>query len=95
MLKLFKNLTKKELILTLICIILIVIQVWLELKMPDYMSEITRLVQTEGSEMIEILINGAFMLSCAFGSLIAAIITRLFSFWNFIFIFYESKKQTI
>lgn len=74
MLKLLKNLGKKEIILAIISLILIIAQVWLELKMPDYMSEITVLVQTEGSEMSEIIQNGAYMLSCALGSLISAII---------------------
>ena len=50
MLKLLKNLTKKEWLYAIFCVILIVGQVWLELKIPDYMSEITVLVQTEGSE---------------------------------------------
>ena len=49
-------------------------QVWLELKMPDYMSKVTVLVQTEGSKMSEILKNGGFMLLCAFGSLVGAVI---------------------
>lgn len=74
MIKLLKNLTKKDLLLALISFILIVFQVWLDLKMPDYMSEITVLVQTEGSEMKDILLNGGGMLLCAFGSLIAAVI---------------------
>lgn len=74
MLKLLKNLGKKEIILAIISLILIIAQVWLELKMPDYMSEITVLVQTEGSEMSEIIKNGAYMLSCALGSLISAVI---------------------
>ena len=74
MLKLLKNLTKKEWILALVCFILIFGQVWLELKMPDYMSEITKLVQTEGSKMAHILKNGGYMLLCAFGSLLSAII---------------------
>lgn len=47
MFKLFKNLTKKDVITILISVVLIVFQVWLDLKLPDYMSEITRLVQTE------------------------------------------------
>ena len=42
--------------------------------MPDYMSEITKLVQTEGSKMSDIISNGAWMIACAFGSLLAAII---------------------
>ena len=74
MIKLFKNLGKKEIILALISLILIIAQVWLELKMPDYMSEITVLVQTEGSQMSEILENGAYMMACALGSLISAVI---------------------
>jgi ATP-binding cassette subfamily B multidrug efflux pump len=75
MLKLIKNFTKKEWILAIICLVLVVTQVWLELKMPDYMSEITKLVQTEGSQMKDILVNGGYMLTCALGSLVAAVIT--------------------
>ena len=74
MFKLLNNLGKKEWILALICLVLIVGQVWLELKMPDYMSEITVLVQTEGSQMSEILKNGGYMIACALGSLISAVI---------------------
>ena len=58
MIKLLKNLGKKEWLLALVCLVLIISQVWLELKMPDYMSEITILVQTQGSEMSEIVKNG-------------------------------------
>lgn len=75
MLKLIKNFTKKEWILALMCLVLVVTQVWLELRMPDYMSEITKLVQTEGSQMKDILVNGGYMLACALGSLVAAVIT--------------------
>ena len=75
MIKLLKNFTIKEWILTLFILVLVVFQVWLDLKLPDYMSEITQLVQTEGSQMSEILKNGVYMLACAFGSLIAAVIT--------------------
>lgn len=74
MFKLFKTLGKKELLMALICFVLIVGQVWLELKMPDYMSEITVLVQTEGSQMSEIVKNGGYMLACALGSLLSAVI---------------------
>ncbi len=58
MLKIFKNFKGKEWILFAISIIFIVSQVWLDLKLPDYMSEITKLVQTPGSEMSEILTSG-------------------------------------
>lgn len=74
MLKLLKNLEKKEWMLFLIVIIFIVAQVWLDLKMPDYMSEITILVQNEGSNIEDILLNGGYMLLCAFGSLLSAIV---------------------
>ena len=72
--KLIKNFTKKEWMLIVISFILIIGQVWLELRIPDYMSEITVLVQTEGSQMKDILINGGYMLLCTLGSLISAII---------------------
>ena len=74
MIKLLKKFTKKEWLLSFIALILIVTEVWLELKMPDYMSKITRLVQTEGSKMADVISNGAWMIDCAFGSLVAAII---------------------
>ena len=53
-------------------------QVWLDLKMPDYMSEITKLVKTEGSNMSDILYNGGFMLLCSLGSLTSTIISGYF-----------------
>ena len=74
MFKLIKNFKKKDWLLIIVSIALIVMQVWLELKMPDYMSKVTVLVQTEGSKMSEILKNGGFMLLCAFGSLVGAVI---------------------
>ena len=73
MFKLFKTLGKREIVMALLCAVLIVGQVWLELKMPDYMSEITVLVQTKGSQMSELIKNGAYMLACALGSLISAV----------------------
>jgi ATP-binding cassette subfamily B protein len=53
--------------------------VWLDLKMPDYMTEITRLVQTEGSEMRDVLTAGGKMLTCAVGSLFSAVIVAVFA----------------
>ena len=79
MFKLLKKLTKKELILVLVCLIFIIGQVWLDLKLPDYMSNITRLVQTEGTEITEILEQGAYMLLCAGGSLVFACIVGFFA----------------
>lgn len=79
MLKLLKNMKKEQWLLTILVFILVVAQVWLELKMPDYMSEITRLVQTKGSRMQDILINGAYMMLCTLGSLILAIIVGYYT----------------
>ena len=59
MFKLLKKLRKKDFLLILVCAGLIVFQVWLDLKLPDYMSEITQLVQTEGNTMAEILTAAA------------------------------------
>ena len=73
MLKLIKNFSKKDILLAFFSFALIFLQVWLELKMPDFMSEITVLVQTEGSKMVDILTNGGYMLLCAFGSLLSAV----------------------
>ena len=74
MLKLFKEFKKKDLVILIICVLLIFFQVWLDLKLPDYMTQITRLVQTEGTKISEILKQGSYMLLCAFGSLISAFI---------------------
>ena len=79
MFKLFENLKKREIIGILISLVLVVIQVWLELTMPDYMSEITRLVQTEGSLMSDILVAGAKMVLCALGSLLSSIAVCFFA----------------
>lgn len=74
MLKLLKNFGKKEWLLIIFSFVLIFGQVWLDLKSPDYMSEITILVQTEKSQMKDILLNGGYMLLCTLGSLILSII---------------------
>ena len=74
MLRLFKNYRVKDIFLMMIAIALIVLQVWLDLRMPEYMSTITKLVETEGSKMKDILYNGGLMLACSFGSLIAMIV---------------------
>lgn len=77
MIKLFKNLKKEEWGLAALAMVFIVLQVWLDLTMPDYMADITRLVQTEGSTMSEILTAGGKMLACALGSLAAAVATAV------------------
>ncbi len=79
MLKLLKKLNKKEVLLIIVCLVFIIGQVWLDLKLPDYMSEITKLVQTEGSTVSDILEQGAYMLLCAAGSLASACIVGYFA----------------
>lgn len=79
MLKIFKYFEKRDWMLILSALLFIVMQVWLDLKLPDYMSKITRLVQTEGSEMSEVIEQGGFMLLCAVGSMAASIITVFFA----------------
>ena len=74
MIKLFKHFKVKDLFYILLCIGLIVFQVWLELRMPEYMSSITRLVTTDGNEMKEIIKQGSLMLLCAGGSMVSAIL---------------------
>lgn len=77
MLKILKKFTIKEWLLSLMAVLSIVAQIWLDLTMPDYMNEITKLIQTEGSAMSDILIAGGKMLLCALGSLAAAVLTAL------------------
>ncbi len=79
MLKLLRNMKKEQWLLVILVFILIIAQVWLELKMPDYMSEITKLVQTKGSRMQDILVNGGYMLLCTVGSLILSIIVGYYT----------------
>lgn len=79
MLKLLKYLQKKEVGMIILSIGFIVLQVWLDLEIPDYMSTITTLVQTPGSSINDILENGAYMLSCAVASAITTIIVGFFA----------------
>lgn len=74
MFKPIKNFSRKDWIIVIMCVILITFQVWLDLRLPEYMSNITVLIQKENNNLSEILKNGAFMLICAFSSLISAII---------------------
>ena len=68
MIKIFKNLEKKDLLIVILVAALVVFSVFLDLRMPEYMSRITKLVQTEDSTMKEILISGDFN-SVIFGDL--------------------------
>lgn len=79
MLRILKYLQKKEWLFITLSLIFIVTQVWLDLKLPDYMAEITMLIQMEGTKTSEILIPGGYMLLCAIGSMIATVIVGYFA----------------
>ena len=79
MIKVFKNFKKKDYFIMLICVILMVSQVWLELKIPEFMSKVTSLVQTGSGDIGEIMVQGGFMLLCSFASLITAVIIGYFA----------------
>lgn len=77
MLRIFKNLRKQEIILALFSVLFVIAQVWLELKLPDYMREITTLITTQDSAMQDIILAGGKMLLCAFGSLVVTVFVSI------------------
>ena len=74
MIKLIKNMKLKEILLILVSVVLIIFQVWLDLKLPDYMTEITKYVQASGSTINDVLVPGGKMMLCAAFSLLSSII---------------------
>lgn len=74
MLKIMQHINRRQWFYVAVSLVFIVTQVWLDLKLPDYMSEITTLVETPGSSMADILTQGEGMLLCALGSMAAAMI---------------------
>lgn len=74
MIKLLRYMKGREWLFFLVSLVFIISQVWLDLKLPDYMSEITTLVKTEGSAMADIWASGGKMLLCSLGSLASSII---------------------
>ena len=79
MIKLLKKMKPQDWCYALICIAFIVVQVWLDMTMPDYMQELTVLIETPGSRMSEVWKAGGMMLLCSLGSVAAAVITAIFS----------------
>ncbi|MCI8912097.1 MAG: ABC transporter ATP-binding protein [Clostridia bacterium] len=79
MLKLFGKLKSKEVVYILLAIVFIVLIVWCDMTMPEYMAEITKLVQTPGSAMKDVWIAGAKMLAFAFASLAFSVAVALIS----------------
>ena len=79
MFKLMKKMRWQDWCYALVCIAFIVVQVWLDMTMPDYMKKITELIETPGSKMADIWSAGGMMLLCSLGSVTAAVITAIFS----------------
>ena len=79
MFRLFRFLGKKDWLYMALSVVFIAMQVWLDLKLPDYMQEITMLVETPGSDMADVWHNGLLMVACAFGSLVSAVIVAFFA----------------
>ena len=79
MLRIFKTLKWKEWIYALFGVGFIVLQVWLDLTMPDYMEEITKLAVSGAASGGEIWKNGALMLGCALGSAISSMLVGYFA----------------
>ena len=78
MFKLLRNFPKKDIFLVTLVFGLICLQVFLDLRLPEYMSTITQLINTENPAVSEILENGTFMLLCALGSMVSAMIVGYF-----------------
>ena len=73
MIKLFKNLSKKDILIILLCVFIMVFQVWIDLRLPEYMSEITKLIETDSNNINPIFKPGVLMLLCALGSSLSAV----------------------
>lgn len=74
MLKLLRYLDKRQRGQALLTLVFVVLQVWLDLTLPDYMATITSLAETPGSTMGQILVQGGYMMLCAAGSLVCNVI---------------------
>lgn len=79
MLRILKRMGRTEWILLAVSVILVTNQVWLDLRIPDYMSRITVLVKTEGNAMPEIWMAGGRMLLCAVASMCASFLSGFVS----------------
>lgn len=79
MIQVLKYFNPKQWAQVAISLVFIVVQVWLDLTLPDYMNAITTLVETEGSTMGQILEQGAWMLACAIGSMASSCVVGYFA----------------
>ncbi len=72
MLKLLKNMRRKEVLMTLLCAVLVVVQIYFDLRLPDYMTDLTTLIKTSGTTA-DILSVGMKMLACTLASAVLAV----------------------
>ena len=79
MIKLVKKLKGIDWCFVAISVAFIVVQVWLDMTMPQYMNKITVLIETPGSEMSEVWRAGGMMLLCSIGSVLASVVTAIFA----------------
>ena len=79
MFKIFRFMKRKDALYAFLCLVLVAGQVWFDLTMPDYMSDITRLIVTTDSAMADILLAGGKMLACALGSALLSVIVGYFA----------------
>ena len=79
MLKIFKSFSKRDIGIIILCILIMIFQVWIELRLPEFMSEITKLIEMDSSNMSPIIKQGGLMLLCAFGSALSAILIGYFA----------------
>ena len=73
MIKLLKRMRKREALMALLCAVLVVAQVYFDLKLPDYMTRLTTLIKTPGSVTADILSVGGEMLLCTLASAVLAV----------------------
>ena len=74
MIKLFKNLSRKDILIILLCVFIMVFQVWIDLRLPEYMSEITKLIETNSNDINPIFKPGGLMLLCSLSSSLSAVL---------------------
>ncbi len=73
MIKLFRQIRKKEALMALLCAVLVVGQVWFDLKLPDFMTQLTTLIKTPGTQTVDLLKVGGQMLLVTLGSAALAV----------------------
>ena len=73
MLKLLKNMRKREILMAMLCAVLVLGQVYFDLLLPDYMTDLTRLIKTPGTQTGDIAAIGGKMLLCTLASAVLAI----------------------